>query len=130
MPQPFRTHPIIFCARLVNVSGPPYDTLHSHARVHPPLNFTRVLYIPRHDSMTSHLPLYDVAERYQNSIRGSVFGSYLHSVNLSYMEKPRGDNMSARVEYLVDSNKEMEKCSRLQVQRRTLEHGNNIAATA
>ncbi|KAE8153205.1 hypothetical protein BDV25DRAFT_149855 [Aspergillus avenaceus] len=108
-------------AALVNVSRPPYDTFQSHAAYTPPKNFTRVLYIPRHDSSTPHLPLYDVAKQYHESAAGAVFGSYLQSVKLSYMEKPRGDDMTSRVEYLVDRKDRPEKASGLQVRRRTLD---------
>ncbi|RMZ41965.1 hypothetical protein CA14_010523 [Aspergillus flavus] len=116
-------------ATLVNVSRPPYDTFESHARYSSPRDFTRALYIPRHDSTTSHLPLYDVAEGYQDSIRDTVFGSYLHSAKLSYMDKPRGDDMNARVEYLVDASKK-EEVMEIQVQRRSLNQSDDIKANA
>ncbi|PIG79782.1 hypothetical protein AARAC_003365 [Aspergillus arachidicola] len=112
---------------LVNVSRPPHDIFESQARYSPPRDFTRALYIPRHDSTTSHLPLYDVAESYQDSIRDTVFGSYLHSVKLSYMEKPRGDDMNARVEYLVDASKK-EEVVEMQIQRRSLNQSDDIKA--
>ncbi|KAB8210912.1 hypothetical protein BDV34DRAFT_124226 [Aspergillus parasiticus] len=116
-------------AALVTVSRPPHDTFGSHARYSPPRDFTRALYIPRHDSTTSHLPLYDVAESYQDFIRDTVFGSYLHSVKLSYMEKPRGDDMDAQVEYLVDASKK-EEVVEMQVQRRSLNQSDDIKANA
>ncbi|KAB8267804.1 hypothetical protein BDV30DRAFT_231269 [Aspergillus minisclerotigenes] len=96
---------------LVNVSRPPYDIFESHARYSSPRDFTRALYIPRHDSTTSHLPL------------------YLHSAKLNYMDKPRGDDMNARVEYLVDASKK-EEVMEIQVQRRSLNQSDDIKANA
>ncbi|OGM48694.1 hypothetical protein ABOM_001942, partial [Aspergillus bombycis] len=117
-------------AALVNVSRPPHGTFECHARYSPPRDFTQALYIPRHDSMTSHLPIYNVAESYRDCIRDTVFGSYLHSVKLSYMDKPRGDDMNARVEYLVDASKTEEEAVELQVQRRSLSQSDDVKANA
>ena len=80
--------------------------------------------------MTSHLPLYDIAKSYRDSIKDTVFGSYLHSVKLSYMDKPRGNDMNARVEYLVDAGKKEEDVVELQVRRRSLNQSNDIKANA
>ncbi|KAE8140565.1 hypothetical protein BDV38DRAFT_19242 [Aspergillus pseudotamarii] len=117
-------------AALVNVSRPPHDTFESHARYTPPRDFTRALYIPRHDSMTCHLPLYNIAESYRESIQDTVFGSYLHSVKLSYMDKPRGNDMVASVEYLVDASKKEEDVVELQVRRRSLNQSDGVKANA
>ncbi|KAE8404801.1 hypothetical protein BDV37DRAFT_102559 [Aspergillus pseudonomiae] len=114
---------------LVNVSKPPHGTFESHARYSPPQDFTRALYIPRHDSMTSHLPVYNVAASYRDSTRDTVFGSYLHSAKLSYMDKPRGDDMNARVEYLVDASR-TDEVVELQIQRRSLSQSDDVKANA
>jgi len=68
-----------------------------------PAHLERVLYIPRHDDKTTHLPLYEVRDRYHNAVRQfPMLGSALYTSLLSAMEKPNGDSMDDEVAYLTD----------------------------
>ncbi|KAL4898087.1 hypothetical protein BDV59DRAFT_176 [Aspergillus ambiguus] len=93
----------------------------------PPGELLRALYIPRHHSGTAHLPLYDVADQYENTVKGSEFGSNLYSMQLSQIAKPRGDGMDAAVDYLVDMNTipDFQNNYQLNVQRRTLSYSHD-----
>lgn len=90
---------------------------------------SRALYIPRHHSGTAHLPLYDVADRYEDAVRGSDFGSNLYSMLLSQIQKPRGDGLDVPVDYLVDMDiiPDLQNKYQLRVQRRTLSHNHDAS---
>ncbi|GAQ03068.1 hypothetical protein ALT_0389 [Aspergillus lentulus] len=116
---------------LLQVSGAAYyDSLLGRRPQNPPPDFTRVLYLPRHNSATVHLPLYDVAEQYRNAVKGCVLNSSQYTVQLSMMEKPRDDGMNCEVAYHVNLDRSATNDTpvRLQVQRRSLfEDGEAIA---
>ncbi|GIC87933.1 uncharacterized protein Aud_004324 [Aspergillus udagawae] len=108
---------------LLQVSGAAYyDSLLGRRPQNPPQDFTRVLYIPRHNSATMHLPLYDVAEQYRNAVKGCILNSSQYAVQLSMMEKPRDDGMNCEVAYHVNLDRSATDDApvRLQVQRRSL----------
>ncbi|KAF7122333.1 hypothetical protein CNMCM5793_000290 [Aspergillus hiratsukae] len=108
---------------LLQVSGAAYyDSLLGRRPQNSPQDFTRVLYIPRHNSATVHLPLYDVAEQYRNAVQGCFMSSSQYAVQLSMMEKPRDDGMNCEVAYHVNLDKSVadDATVRLQVQRRSL----------
>lgn len=67
-----------------------------------PPHLSRVLYIPRHDSSTSHLPVYDVSDQYAKTSAGAPMGSSLFTIRLGMMQPPTGNSMEAEVQYLVD----------------------------
>jgi hypothetical protein len=56
-----------------------------------PEHLSRVLYIPRHDDTTSHLPLYDISFRYSEAIGDAPMGSSKYTVSLGMMKRPKGD---------------------------------------
>lgn len=68
-----------------------------------PHHLTRMLYIPRHTSATTHLPIYDVSKQYSKAEVGTALvGSTMFSIRLSLMDTPREDGTDASVQYLVD----------------------------
>jgi hypothetical protein len=69
-----------------------------------PSHLSRVLYIPRHDGKTPHLPLYDVSSRYVDVIGDTAMGSGKYTVALGTMAKPGGGggDDGGDVAYLVD----------------------------
>jgi hypothetical protein len=118
---------------LLQVSGAAYyDSLLGRRPQNPPQDFTRVLYIPRHNSATVHLPLYDVAEQYRNAVQGCFMSSSQYAVQLSMMEKPRDDGMNCEVAYHVDLDTSAtdDATVRLQVRRRSLFEDDEAIAQA
>ncbi|GFF53230.1 transcription factor kayak [Aspergillus udagawae] len=68
-----------------------------------PEHLSRVLYIPRHDGTTSHLPLYDVSSQYFEAIGDAPIGSSKYAVCLGMMKRPRGDGTDhVPVAYIVN----------------------------
>ncbi|KAB5551266.1 hypothetical protein GE09DRAFT_167628 [Coniochaeta sp. 2T2.1] len=68
-----------------------------------PSHLSRILYVPRHTSLTTHLPLYDVSEQYARADVGSaLIGSSLFTIRLGLMKPPREDGTDGDVQYLVD----------------------------
>ncbi|GKT43518.1 uncharacterized protein ColSpa_03699 [Colletotrichum spaethianum] len=60
-----------------------------------PAHLSRVVYIPNHKDITTHLPLYDITENYVKAVKTEFIGSTM-------MKKPNGDGIDAEVRYLVD----------------------------
>lgn len=56
-----------------------------------PSHLSRALYVPRHDSSMSHLPLYDISTRYADAVGDLPIGSSKYAVKLGLMQRPRGD---------------------------------------
>ncbi|KAK0636416.1 hypothetical protein B0T17DRAFT_613150 [Bombardia bombarda] len=67
-----------------------------------PAHLTKIVYIPRHDSNTYHLPLYEAGDLYRNAVGDSPIGSTLYAVKLGMAEKPRDNTLCHRVVYLSD----------------------------
>ncbi|KAL4861973.1 hypothetical protein BDV12DRAFT_179551 [Aspergillus spectabilis] len=68
-----------------------------------PQHLSRVLYIPRHDGKTSHLPLYDISSRYAEAVGDTPMGTGKYTVALGMMRRPEGDGTDdIAVSYLVD----------------------------
>ncbi|RHZ63619.1 uncharacterized protein CDV56_108682 [Aspergillus thermomutatus] len=68
-----------------------------------PEHLSRVLYIPRHDGTTSHLPLYDISSRYFEAIGDAPIGSSKYTVSLGMMKRPKGDGTDhIPVAYIVN----------------------------
>ncbi|KAF9889583.1 hypothetical protein FE257_007091 [Aspergillus nanangensis] len=120
-------HPVLLDAVECRKSSPINPFLSVRPR---PLSqpLTRALYIPRHHSGTAHLPLYDVDDRYKDAVKGAIFGTNLYSMQLSQIEKPRGDGLDASVDYLVDMDTipDLQENYQLRVQRRTLSANHDI----
>jgi hypothetical protein len=68
----------------------------------PPAYLSRILYVPRHDNSTPHLPLYDVSDLYRKTVGDTPMGSSMYTVKVSGMKKPAGDGTDGNVGYLVD----------------------------
>ncbi|KFH40814.1 hypothetical protein ACRE_084890 [Hapsidospora chrysogenum ATCC 11550] len=67
-----------------------------------PSHLTRVLYVPRHGSSPSHLPLYDVSGEFSRAVGDTLIGSSLFTTKLAMMKTPSGEGRDAEVRYLVD----------------------------
>ncbi|GIK00851.1 hypothetical protein Aspvir_004880 [Aspergillus viridinutans] len=68
-----------------------------------PEHLSRVLYIPRHDGTTSHLPLYDVSSQYVEAIGDAPMGSSKYTISLGMMKRPQGDGTDhVPVAYIVN----------------------------
>ncbi|RYP63682.1 hypothetical protein DL771_009170 [Monosporascus sp. 5C6A] len=69
-----------------------------------PPHLSRVLFIPKHNSAATHLPIYEITDAYTRAVRGTALGSNLYKINLMYMDRPRGDGTDADVRFFVDIN--------------------------
>jgi hypothetical protein len=67
-----------------------------------PAHLSRIIYIPRHDNTTAHLPLYEAGDPYRKAVANSLLGSTIYTTLLGLMEKPRGNNATDQVAYLAD----------------------------
>lgn len=73
-----------------------------------PAHLSRVVYIPNHQHITTHLPLYDVTETYFKSVKKEPVGSSKYKLGLVMMKRPTGDGTDAEVRYLVDFEHEID----------------------
>ncbi|KAH8655393.1 hypothetical protein BX600DRAFT_500591 [Xylariales sp. PMI_506] len=88
----------------VPVSSPTaawFDNQLGRQPVKPPAHFSRVLYIPRHDSETTHLPIYETGDKYRSTVGESLLGSSIYTTQLGFMPRPRGEGLD-QVVYLAD----------------------------
>lgn len=83
-----------------------------------PAHLSRVLYIPRHDTDTLHLPIYEARDRYCNAVRDHRMGSTLFTTMLGFMERPQGNDMRDQVEYLATMKEPEKTLSRIHLDRR------------
>ncbi|GJC77389.1 hypothetical protein ColLi_00227 [Colletotrichum liriopes] len=67
-----------------------------------PAHLSRVVYIPKHKDITTHLPLYDVTDNYAKAVKSEYIGSSKFKLNLAMMKRPNGDGTDAEVRYLVN----------------------------
>lgn len=67
-----------------------------------PSHLSRVLYVPRHGSSLSHLPLYDVSGEFSRAVGDTLIGSSLFTTKLAMMKTPSGEGRDAEVRYLID----------------------------
>ncbi|RYP91584.1 hypothetical protein DL770_002298 [Monosporascus sp. CRB-9-2] len=83
---------------------PVLDNLRGRKYSPQPPHLSRVLFIPKHNSAATHLPIYEITDAYTRAVRGTALGSNLYKVNLMYMDRPRGDGTDADVRFFVDVN--------------------------
>ncbi|OHW99399.1 hypothetical protein CSPAE12_01934 [Colletotrichum incanum] len=67
-----------------------------------PAHLSRVVYIPKHMDITTHLPLYDITENYAKAVKSEYIGSSKFKLNLAMIKTPNGDGTDAEVCYLVN----------------------------
>jgi len=101
--------PILPTTRLLMSSQTPsptlsyFDTKLGRNPSEAPAHLSRVLYIPRHDNNTAHLPLYEAGDRYRNAVKNlPLLGSTIYTTMLGLMGKPSGDNVDDQVAWLTD----------------------------
>lgn len=78
------------------------DSLLGRRPSKPPNHFTRVLYIPRHDRNTDHLPVFEIGDWYRQAMGDTPIGSSLYTVQLGLMHKPRQNSNDAPLAYTVN----------------------------
>ncbi|KAL0939870.1 uncharacterized protein CTRU02_206480 [Colletotrichum truncatum] len=74
-----------------------------------PAYLSRVVYIPRHNDTTSHLPLYDISQTYADTTKSEPIGSSNFKLILATMKRPTGDGTDGEVRYLVNFDEEAKK---------------------
>ncbi|RYP26002.1 hypothetical protein DL767_008208 [Monosporascus sp. MG133] len=84
--------------------APVLDNLRGRKYSPQPPHLSRVLFIPKHNSAATHLPIYEVTDAYTRAVRGAALGSNLYKINLMHMDRPRGDGTDADVRFFVDVN--------------------------
>ncbi|OHF04111.1 hypothetical protein CORC01_00450 [Colletotrichum orchidophilum] len=67
-----------------------------------PAHLTRIVYVPTHKDITTHLPLYDYVENYDKAVKKEPIGSSKYKLGLAMMKRPSGDGTDAQVRYLVN----------------------------
>lgn len=67
-----------------------------------PTYLTRALYLPMHTHNTSHLPIYDISERYFETLGPFLLGERKYKIEFCLLLKPCGDHPEDDVRYLVD----------------------------
>ncbi|RYP09747.1 hypothetical protein DL764_001082 [Monosporascus ibericus] len=83
---------------------PVLDNLRGRKYSPQPPHLSRVLFIPKHNSAATHLPIYEITDAYTRAVRDTALGSHLYKINLMYMDRPRGDGTDADVHFFVDVN--------------------------
>ncbi|KAJ3531494.1 hypothetical protein NM208_g8856 [Fusarium decemcellulare] len=83
---------------------PPLSDLKKQQKSHLPKHLSRVLYFPKHNESTSHLPIYDISQRYSEALGKIPFGSRKYKIELALLWKPRGTNLGDVTRFLVDVN--------------------------
>ncbi|RYP18148.1 hypothetical protein DL765_004074 [Monosporascus sp. GIB2] len=84
--------------------APVLDNLQGRKHPPQPAHLSRVLFIPKHNSTATHLPIYEITDAYTRAVGGTAMGSNLYTINLMYMDRPRGDGTDADVRFFVDVN--------------------------
>lgn len=67
-----------------------------------PAHLTRALFVAKHTSHATHLPIYDVTKVYTKKMQDKPFGSAAYQVNMMFLPRPRGDGTDANVCYFVN----------------------------
>ncbi|RYP86602.1 hypothetical protein DL769_000670 [Monosporascus sp. CRB-8-3] len=83
---------------------PVLDNLQGQKYPPQPAHLSRVLFIPKHNSAATHLPIYEVTDAYTSAVRDTALGSNMYKINLMYMDRPKGDGTDADVRFFVDVN--------------------------
>ncbi|KAK1702040.1 hypothetical protein BDP67DRAFT_550639 [Colletotrichum lupini] len=92
-----------------------------------PAHLTRVVYVPNHKDITTHLPLYDYNENYDKAVKKEPIGSSKYKLGLAMMRRPLGDGTDAQVRYLVNFQKGLEGVAAT-VERRVPSHDGKIVS--
>ncbi|KAK1493448.1 hypothetical protein CABS01_11617 [Colletotrichum abscissum] len=92
-----------------------------------PAHLTRVVYVPNHKDITTHLPLYDYNENYDKAVKQEPIGSSKYKLGLAMMRRPLGDGTDAQVRYLVNFQKGLEGVAAT-VERRVPSHDGEIVS--
>lgn len=67
-----------------------------------PAGLSRILFFPRHTSRVTHLPIYDINNIYNETVKGAPMGSGMYKINMMFMRRPKGDGMNSNVEFFID----------------------------
>lgn len=67
-----------------------------------PTHLARALYLPIHTYSTSHLPIYDISERYFQTLAPFPLGGRKYKIEFCLLPKPCGYDPEDDVRYLVD----------------------------
>ncbi|KAK7440881.1 hypothetical protein Landi51_10405 [Colletotrichum acutatum] len=92
-----------------------------------PAHLTRVVYVPNHKDITTHLPLYDYNDNYDKAVKKEPIGSSKYKLGLAMMRRPLGDGTDAQVRYLVNFQKGLEGVAAT-VERRVPSHNGEIVS--
>ncbi|KAK1479605.1 hypothetical protein CCUS01_04734 [Colletotrichum cuscutae] len=92
-----------------------------------PAHLTRVVYVPNHKDITTHLPLYDYNENYDKAVKKEPIGSSKYKLGLAMMRRPLGDGTDAQVRYLVNFQQGLEGVAAT-VERRVPSHDGEIVS--
>ncbi|KXH51514.1 hypothetical protein CNYM01_07666 [Colletotrichum nymphaeae SA-01] len=92
-----------------------------------PAHLTRVVYVPSHKDITTHLPLYDYNQNYDKAVKKEPIGSSKYKLGLAMMRRPLGDGTDAQVRYLVNFQKGLEGVAAT-VERRMPSHNGEIVS--
>ncbi|KAK1541106.1 hypothetical protein CPAR01_07095 [Colletotrichum paranaense] len=92
-----------------------------------PAHLTRVVYVPNHKDITTHLPLYDYNENYDKAVKKEPIGSSKYKLGLAMMRRPLGDGTDAQVRYLVNFQKGLDGVAAT-VERRVPSHNGEIVS--
>ncbi|KAJ3941064.1 uncharacterized protein N0V96_008940 [Colletotrichum fioriniae] len=93
-----------------------------------PAHLTRVVYVPNHKDITTHLPLYDYNENYDKAVKQEPIGSSKYKLGLAMMKRPLGDGTDAQVRYLVNFQKGLDGFAAT-VERRVPSHNGEIVSS-
>ncbi|KXH45645.1 hypothetical protein CSIM01_09714 [Colletotrichum simmondsii] len=92
-----------------------------------PAHLTRVVYVPSHKDITTHLPLYDYNDNYDKAVKKEPIGSSKYKLGLAMMKRPLGDGTDAQVRYLVNFQKGLDGVAAT-VERRVPSHNGEIVS--
>ena len=67
------------------------DRLMEKTVPHVPPHLRRALFVPKHTSSVTHLPIYDVSQAYWARMRGAVSASHAYKIDLMFLTRPQGD---------------------------------------
>ncbi|KPM42930.1 hypothetical protein AK830_g3597 [Neonectria ditissima] len=92
----------------------------------PPAHLSRVLFLPKHNSKVTHLPVYEFTDAYRQAVKDAPLGSSLYKINMMFMSRPRGDGTDADVRFFVDVTTDK---SRVAIEERSMATKQGSTAT-
>ncbi|EFQ27399.1 uncharacterized protein GLRG_01894 [Colletotrichum graminicola M1.001] len=90
-----------------------------------PAHLSRIIHVPEHQDVTSHLPLYDITETYAKAVKTEFIGSNKYRLRLAMIKRQNGDGTGADVRYLVNFESRSSKTD-VTVERRVLGRNGEI----